>query len=279
MGKFSTIAILTDLDRTFLSDDTSVVERNLQAIEYFKSQGGRFSLATGRMHYNLDHIIPGVDTLVNAPAIHCNGTYLYDYQESKVVAEQFMEPQTALAAMTLIRARFPKIRARVSRKEGYLLSADETASEMELKGYGIDTYKVVPFEKWDPGGWYKLVLSGEVETVNAVERLLMESFPGIFEYNRSRATTLEIQMKGTNKASLLSAFRTYLAERGENRRVYVCGDYENDRAILSAADVAVCPSNALPQIKEICDLCLCSNNEGVIADLVEHLRARERSLF
>ena len=78
-------------------------------------------------------------------------------------------------------------------------------------------------------------------------------------------------MKGTNKASLLPAYRDYLKQNGEKRRVYMCGDYENDRAILLAADVAVCPSNALPEIKNICQYCLCSNEEGVIADLVERL--------
>ena len=58
----------------------------------------------------------------------------------------------------------------------------------------------------------------------------------------------------------------------EGRQLTVCavGDYENDSAVLSAADIAVCPSNATEDIKAICDLCLCSNDEGVIADLVEY---------
>ena len=104
-----------------------------------------------------------------------------------------------------------------------------------------------------------------------MESILMQTFPGVFEYNRSRATTLEMQMKGTNKSSLLGAYREFLSSQGEMRTVYVCGDYENDRAILAAADVAVCPANALPEIKAICEYRLGSNDCGVIADLVEAL--------
>ena len=271
MGKFQKIAILTDLDRTFLGSGSNVVARNVEAIEYFKSQGGAFSLSTGRMHYNLDRLITGVENLVNAPAILCNGTYLYDFGEGRVLAERFMEPMVSYEAVAFIRAHCPDIHARISRREGYLISADDPFSEEELVGYGIDVYEMVPFEKWDVERWYKLVLSGTPQSINRVEAELMQRFPHVFEYNRSRETTLEMQMKGTNKASLLDAFRGYYRGRGEERLVYVCGDYENDRAILKQADVSVCPSNALPSIKDVCQFCLGSNDDGLIADLVEML--------
>lgn len=271
MGKFEQIAILTDLDGTFLSSGSGMVARNIEAIEYFKAEGGRFSLATGRMHYNLDQLIPGLARLINAPALLCNGTYLYDFAADKVVAENFMRPDISLRAAMDIREQFPDVHVRVSRREGYLLFEGDAFSLNELIDYGIDTYDVLPVEKWNAERWYKLVLSGAAEKINDTEAALMEAFPGVFEYNRSRATTLELQMRGTNKASLLPAFRQFLAAQGEPRRVYMCGDYENDRAILSAADVAVCPSNALPEIKDICQYCLGSNDEGVIADLIDML--------
>ena len=43
--------------------------------------------------------------------------------------------------------------------------------------------------------------------------------------------------------------------------------------MLKAADVGVCPANALSVVKEVADLCLCSNEDGVIADLIEHIEA------
>lgn len=271
MGKFDHVAILTDLDGTFLSSTSGIVTRNVEAIEYFKSEGGRFALATGRMHYNLDRLIPNVERLTNAPSILCNGTYLYDFATDRVISENYMEPASSLDAAFFIHENFSDVCIRVSRREGYLIFEGDEFSLGELHGYGIDTYEVKAPRDWDGERWYKAVCSGKPERLNEAETALMQAFPEVFEYNRSRATTLELQMRGTNKASLLNAFRSYLADMGETRRVYMCGDYENDRAILSAADVAICPRNALPEIKAICHDCLGSNDEGVIADLVEKL--------
>ena len=59
------------------------------------------------------------------------------------------------------------------------------------------------------------------------------------------------------------------AQRIEERVKY-------DLEMLRAADVAVCPENAIDSVKEICDLCLCDHKQGVIADLIEHIEREIR---
>ena len=87
----------------------------------------------------------------------------------------------------------------------------------------------------------------------------------------SDGTIFECQKKGYNKGVYIERLRRYYRERGQDVKVYVCGDYENDFEMLRAADVAVCPENAIDSVKEVCDLCLCDHKQGVIADLVELL--------
>ena len=149
-----------------------------------------------------------------------------------------------------------------------MVDSDDTRAARELESYGIQAYVSTPIEKWQKNGWYKIVFGDDADTLVHIEEELEADFPGAFEYNRSKPTLLEMQMKGRNKASLFSSFKKYYAEKGKELTVYVCGDNENDIELLRAADVAVCPSNAIDSVKALCDKCLCSNNEGVVADLI-----------
>ena len=49
MNKFEGIMICTDLDGTLLSDKHTISPENLDAIEYFKANGGKFTFITGRV--------------------------------------------------------------------------------------------------------------------------------------------------------------------------------------------------------------------------------------
>ena len=49
MGKFDGILICTDLDGTLINSSEKVSKENLDAIEYFKANGGLFTFVTGRL--------------------------------------------------------------------------------------------------------------------------------------------------------------------------------------------------------------------------------------
>ena len=62
-----------------------------------------------------------------------------------------------------------------------------------------------------------------------------------------------------------------LSEGGSRKMLYTVGDYENDIEMHELADVSVCPANAIDSVKAICDIELCDNDSGVIAELIEML--------
>ncbi len=275
MGKFDNIAILTDLDGTLLADDKSMVTRNVEAIRYFCSEGGHFSLSTGRMHFGLENTVIGLYELVNAPAVLCNGTYLYDFQNASVVAENLMDGELGYRVMRFVREKVKDAHLRASCREGYLLDAADPIAIEQVKIYRIDSLVILPLDKWYTEGWYKLVFSGESEQIQVIRRLIEKEFGTVFQYNQSSPHLLELQMAGITKASMLEPFRDYYRKMGKELCVYACGDYENDYEMLKAADVAVCPSGALDSIKRICDYTLGSNDHGLIADLVEQLDRKQ----
>ena len=271
MKKFEGILFCTDLDGTLLSDDKTVSNENLEAIEYFKSEGGLFSIATGRMHFNLDECIPNIENIVNAPAILCNGTYLYDFKNGSITCETLLDAEIAYKtvqfALDINFAGF----IRGSAKRAYLVESEDKRGGKHLLSYRLTRFIEVPYREWDTSDFYKIVFDDDEEALNRLENCLKAEFPGAYEYNRSRPTLLELQRNGINKASLFRTFKEYYKKQGKDILLYACGDNNNDEAMLKAADVAVCPSNATDAVKAICQKCLCSNNDGVIADLIYSL--------
>lgn len=273
MKRFEKIVIVTDIDGTFISDKEALVERNLAAIEYFKAHGGRFTVASGRAAEHIRGSIPCVDELVNIPAVTCNGANLYDYDREETVESYPMDIGLVREVVDFVRKKYPRAGVRAS-AEGYcFVSTPEDMKnplvDGDFKRYNTTNHFINSIEEWEELDVYKVVVRiDEADILDAMD-MLREHFGDRVSVTQSWATIIDVQGGGINKGTTLKRYirRTL----GKDVRIYACGDYLNDLEMLRCADVAVCPSNAHPEIKKISRLCLCSNNEGLIADLVDHI--------
>lgn len=276
MGRYTGMMIASDLDGTFMDAKGRVVQRNIDAISAFCADGGLFTFATGRHHDHLPEAVPGVERLVNMPVIVANGSYLYDFSTERVLAEVFMEIDVSRAALQYARANYPRVGFRVSTPQGYLTDGRTEYMQKFInysKKHRSYLVEVAPIEQWMQRLWHKIVFQGTCEELDALYADLKATFgEEAFEYNKSSATLFEIQKKGCSKGSMLRVLKqSYEMLTGRPVKVFGVGDYENDLALLQAADVAVCPSNAQEMVKRVSDMVLTSNDQGVIADLIERL--------
>ena len=83
---FSDVLLTVDYDRTLTAPDSTIPERNLQAIRYFMENGGAFTVNTGRSLPMAQVFKDKVPT--NAPLLLYNGGAAYDVQREQFV---FME--------------------------------------------------------------------------------------------------------------------------------------------------------------------------------------------
>ena len=81
MKKFDGMLFVTDLDGTLIDDSGNISKENLDAIEYFKSEGGKFTFITGRLPFGARRIYEIVKP--NAPCGCINGGGIYDYEREK----------------------------------------------------------------------------------------------------------------------------------------------------------------------------------------------------
>ena len=163
-GKFSDYLLVSDMDATLLNDDHTISEENRQAIDYFIKNGGRFTVATGRMVEAVRAYMPNLH--INAPAVLHNGAKIYDYEKDCAVFERFIE-ENRKQAIKRVYDDFPQIGLEVYSDEiVYVYRECE-----ETKRFLTRSYEVVyslPDEIWQRP-WIKVLLIGERELLDKYE--------------------------------------------------------------------------------------------------------------
>ncbi len=272
MGKFTGYVIITDLDGTFLGAHASIVERNREAVEYFKREGGIFTFATGRTHYNMKVAIPNPEDFVNELVIANNGCYLYNAETDEVSDMHFLDREKAYEAAKYATVKYPDIFMRVTSPEGFLV---ETLSFSENMMKKLDPKYIIkmPMEEF-PDRWLKCVFLGTPERIEEFIADITPKFPE-FEYARSAKNLYELQKKGISKGTALLKCKKKLEEKyGTPMTVIAAGDYGNDLDMLRVADIAVAPENAIDEVKAEVDHILCKNTEGLMGDIVELIESK-----
>lgn len=271
-NSFKNILILSDIDGTFLGKRSRIIERNIKAVERFKAGGGLFTFSTGRTQANIYFAVPTAGELANAPASLSNGCCLYDLAERRPIEEYLLKAEPALSAAKYIRRNMPDVGLRISEGNRFIVDPSDAVAVANIERMSGVERLLSPVEDWEPG-WYKAVVIGKEERLTEVRNELYSVFGDAFCYNRSGRNLIEIHRPERSKAATLDTYRRLFSKKGGELKIYAVGDYYNDYEMLCAADVAVCPSNAVDKIKDIADYCLGSNEEGVVADLVELLES------
>ncbi|MBR6727817.1 MAG: HAD-IIB family hydrolase [Clostridia bacterium] len=272
MTDLSRYIIATDLDGTFFGPGGTRVERNIEAVKRFQAAGGLFTVATGRVHINIRGIIGEPAELLNAPAVLCNGAYLYDFNEKKTYAPQLMPAADAAEILRFATAEFPHIDFRVSTVDALLIARTDGYVSRDLHWYDAGTVKVITDGNWYFDEWFKIVFRDTPEHLSELRLSLKSTYGDRFSMTASGKEMLEVQSAGCNKAAGLARLHDHC---GHDRILIACGDFENDIEMLQVADVAICPENAMDAVKDICHRTLCHCKDGLMGDIVDLLEKGE----
>ena len=271
-NRFFNLMIISDIDGTFIGPDKKMIQRNLTAVERFKAQGGLFTFSSGRASGNIFAAVPEAAKIANAPLSLANGACLFDAVERRSLKDFFMEPESALDVAKYLRSAYSQTGLRVSDSRGFVIEPNDLVVLDNLKRVGQAHVSALPVSQWCADDWYKMVVVGDPELIDLVRADCAERFSEAnLAYDKSEPNLLEIHRGDRNKATMLDTYRELYAAEGRELVFCGVGDFENDRELLEAADISVCPENAVDSMKKICDLCLCHHSLGVIADLVEYL--------
>ena len=272
MGIYSDVLLTVDFDRTLTAPDSSIPQRNIDAIRYFIENGGAFTVNTGRsvpMYSSKLDLVP-----VNAPLLLYNGSAAYDKDRKEFT---FATPIDLDMVQTLRKTMelFPGYAVELQGLEHHYLFEDN-------EGWAkYNEHNRCPYAFCDladaPGPFLKFTIYGQFRDVtvadlyngsdeefaafDAIHEKLEEVFGDKCVVFRAAPRIIDIHAKGVSKAK---SARRLQAELG--RKILVCvGDGENDVTMMENADYAFCPGDAIirDRFENVCD---CA--EGAVADVI-----------
>ncbi len=251
MGKFDGILICTDFDCTLAdrSGQGTVSKENIEAINFFMSGGGLFTLATGRQRKLLEKMKLEINfnaplILINGTVVDLNGKHIYENPLQEEAIEDIYE----------IFENNPTIR------ESHLRAREISKVYVREKDRLICTQNA-------EGPYYKCIfLFDSPADCSAFMGKMKKSYGEKYEFDRSWAFEAEMHAKGSGKGDAVRFLRKYYGEKVN--RVICVGDFENDVSMLVEADEGIAVANAMEEVKAVADRVTVSCEEHAIAKII-----------
>lgn len=265
MGKFDGIMLCTDLDETLLNSEKKVSDKDKEAIDYFKENGGLFTFITGRTPLGIPHII---EMAPPNTYIGClNGGAIFDPTTNTNVMEIELDRRYA-GLLEYIDTNFPSAGLEVlAHDKVWFCKANELVNRhrrIELLPDNQCDYRKVP------GKLAKVLIIDEPQVIDEIVKALpLQPDADKFDFIRSTKNYYEILPKGASKGNLLEK----IAEMNgiPISRTYAAGDNENDISLIRAAGTGYAVANAIDSAKEAADRITVSHNDSPISHIIRDI--------
>ncbi len=271
MGIFDGCLLACDIDGTLMINGY-INPKNVEKIEYFMSEGGKFSISTGRSVCAISDVLSQLKRI--SPSIVANGCMIYDYSENKILYENVL-PETDYHLVGKIIDSGINVGIEVHcGADAYTVNRTELVTEHQVyekfEASDIDYNDLTEYK------WHKVIcmLDSAEERTKLKERMLKEKSDCDFletcaVIGGEFRNYFELVPKGVSKASaLVELCRLMNIKKGG---LFAAGDYYNDIAMLKLADVSAVPCDSPEEIKELAQYITCKCDDGAVADFIDYL--------
>ena len=271
MGIYSDILLTVDYDRTLTAPDSTIPERNIEAIRYFIENGGAFTVNTGRSLPMAQAFIGKVP--VNAPLLLYTGAVAYDVQREQITFLHEIQMDMWETVRELMEL-FPDLTVEVQALDKHYDFApnpawDAFSAHNCAYATAEDGQDLGPFVKFALYGELRDVTvdhlfhgsAEEISRMDRAEELLNQRFGDRIAAFRAGPRIIDVQAKGISKGRAAQELKERLG-----RKILVCmGDAENDVVMLQGADYAFVPADAILKDR-FPNVCECA--DGAVADVI-----------
>ncbi len=274
MGLFEGCLLACDIDGTLIENDY-IPQRNIDKIKYFVSEGGAFSLATGRTAGAISHATGKIDCI--SPSIVANGSMIYDIKNDRSIYEVFV-PQNDyhIAKAVIDGCKTVGVEAHAGKKVIVLNESQETIDHEKYEN--IDAISL-DYEAAIKYNWNKvLYLFTDLDEAKRVKKIISE-FTNNSEFvdtsamiDGKRRYYYEQVPKNVSKAATLKILCEKL--KISTGCCFAIGDYYNDLEMIKTADIGATLIDAPDEVKNAADVVVGTVRNGAVADFIDYLTER-----
>ena len=266
MGKFDGVLIVSDYDGTFRAEKNSFISKeNLDAVDYFCANGGKFTLCTGRDLCSYLRIC-GLFK-VNAPVALSNGAVIYDGEKDQIVYEKVL-PDRAKDDVISFAERFPQCGFEVHKgKDGFVVKRNH-GTDYHMKSIGLSTVEV----NMDsiPLPWNKFSIYTPTHP-KADEDLINDILSAVYvNYSGYRSQGMvDVAAKGVTKGTAAVKLCEILGI--ERDHLYCVGDGWNDIPMLREGKIGFAPEDSNCDVLKEDVRIICRPEEHCLQEVVHIL--------
>jgi Cof subfamily protein (haloacid dehalogenase superfamily) len=260
--------VALDLDGTLLGRDGRVPQRNIEAIATARAQGVTVIIATGKTRFSALHVI---DTLqLDAPGVFSQGLIVCD-AAGEILREVRMERNLVQELVDYLeRAEMPHS---VYTREGLFAPVSDYYSDLIHTKYGEPLPQVVgPLAQRQEMLQVNKVIIGNPAGDGQLRRVMEAEFGDRLTVTQAVPEYVELFAHGASKGAGVAWLLDHLGIAP--KAMLAAGDGDNDLEMLRLAGIGVALANARPGVKAAADFVVCSNDDGGVAEALEHFVLR-----
>lgn len=265
-------AVAFDLDGTLLSSKSTILDSSKKVIKKIREKGIKVFIVTGRHHTAVKPYY--VELELDTPIVCCNGTYLYDFSQDRVIKQNpltsditafLIEQAKLLDIHTAIYTRdamvYEKINAHFEKLQNWVKSCPVSVRP--------NVYKVESFQKLIESNttiWKVLISDPDLKKMqNFVDNLPLDQVSAEWSWH----DRVDITMLGNSKGKCLKELLDQENILPEN--VIAFGDNFNDISMLSFVGMGIAMGESSKEVQKVAKRVIGSNNENSIAITLNNL--------
>lgn len=272
--------VASDFDGTLLRSDNTIGRRTVEAIREFLSRGGKFLVATGRMHFSINNRLAelGLGGL-DLPVISYQGALVKTSDTDKLLLNRPITKADALEIMEYL-DKVEKLYCHTYLNDRIIVAEEKDWTRMYADVIGADFDVVGDLKRYVTANGYpedgrdrglnvchKVISLMEADKLPAVMARCNERFAGRVQFNNANPNLMEGVSVSAGKDKAIE----YLIEPYgmDLSHVMAIGDSLNDYTMVSRAGMGVAMGNAVDELKAVAQAVTLSNDQDGVAEAIE----------